>query len=228
MMTILQPWKPDQSPGGPTPPATLATSARSSITILARAKLSYCEPQPLLWVARDGWNFNYAIDVKPTQDEARRAKREQVLTFLAAQLKEGRRYSLTSLESVAGIMSLTRNELRTAVSELKVSGALLDAVLPRDEQQGRKQTYLCPAGRLPEAAKPAADDGGIEAQNDPQAPPIPPPPINPPPYRKRETAELKPPLSFPLSWNPPSNTAELAELAECPHGELPDWVEESF
>lgn len=234
MMVILQPWKPDQSTGGLTPPATLARSARSSITILSRAKLSYCEPQPLLWIARDGWTFSYAVDVRTSPDEARRAKREQVLTFLTDQLKAGRRYSLTSLEPMVGIMSLTRNELRNAVAELKSSGSLLDVVLPKEEQHGRKQTYLCPAGLLSVTMSPATDDGGMSAktaQNEVPEMAIPPDSINPPPYREKNGGGIEPPIFALFPGIPPNITAEcggIGGIGEVAIDEPLEWVEEEF
>lgn len=144
MMTILQPWKPGQS-DGPSPPLTLDASPQSSITILARAKLSYCESQPILWIAREGWNFTYATDITISPEMAKKEREMQILVFLADQIKSDRRYSRRALEDCADTLGMTRAQVRSALSELTVSGKVMDLDLPKEQQHGRRQTFLFPS-----------------------------------------------------------------------------------
>ena len=60
MVHVLAPWNSNISKD--TPPRTLASGANTSILRLARPKISYCPPQPVIWLARDGYQFTWATD----------------------------------------------------------------------------------------------------------------------------------------------------------------------
>jgi len=178
MTAVLQTWSPNETTR--TPPPGLVADHRSSVTILARAKLTYARPNlPLIWIQRTGWAFDHFVDL-PQTPEARRAESEaQLLRYLGAELARGRYHTARTLDDLAGDIGMTRTQLRSALAALRAAGAVADVELPEGQRHGRRQSYLRPAqcadhtepsGAIdPEEAAQCADEGG--------------PVSNAPPYR---------------------------------------------
>ncbi|WP_295450604.1 DnaB-like helicase N-terminal domain-containing protein [uncultured Thiodictyon sp.] len=150
MTTVLQRWNPDDT-AGPRPPMGCHPGTNSSITIMARAKLSYAPPNlPRIWIKRTGFCFEHFTELPPDPPEVLQIRQaNQLERFLRSELDQGRRYTLRDLEEKKGIISMTRAEIRVAVAELRVSGRIVDDALPRDQCQGSRKTYLCPVPTAP-------------------------------------------------------------------------------
>lgn len=213
MTSVLQTWTPD-NPGGRQPPQGCHPAPEASITILSRAKLSYAPPNlPLIWIRRQGYAFeHFTEEPRPAPEVRRAAQADQVERFIAAELERDRRYTQTMLEAVAGTLSLTRVELRHALAELRISGRIIEAPMPRNQRQGGRKTFLCPADN------PAASFGGVateNAENTTDRDSTPPPSTTPPPYRGSNPGGVEPGVTDPHPCNPAANgwrgSAGLAE-----------------
>jgi len=149
MVSVLAAWHPGDKDE---PPVTLEAPGGASIIKMARPKLSYCPPQPLIWLCRDGYRFTWALAApvqSPEQEAA--ASADQVEKFLTAELKEGRKHSRSTLEQTCTRIGIGRNLLRRALAELEVSRRVTEVPLPADERIGGRKTYLKPASTPPPA-----------------------------------------------------------------------------
>jgi RecA-family ATPase/phage/plasmid primase-like uncharacterized protein len=140
MVSVLAPWKPGDHDD---PPVTLDVPAGASVLKLARPKLSYAPPQPLIWLARDGYRFDYTLAAPPqAADATLRANADQVYSFIAAELKLGRKYSKVQLVESRDQLNMRRDPIRAAIAELEISRRIVHADLPADECRGGRKTFL--------------------------------------------------------------------------------------
>lgn len=151
MTAVLQSWTPEGAKLRP--PSDLAVGPDSSVTIYARAKMSYCPPNlPLIWIKRDGYRFEWSIE-QPVSASADRAMRaDQVLRFINSEVKANRLHTKSTLRDQTEQLGMTQREIVKAVTELEVSGRLIDADLPPEQRQGRRKTYLRPFVQEEQAA----------------------------------------------------------------------------
>ncbi|MBK1721947.1 AAA family ATPase [Thiocystis violacea] len=215
MTTVMQTWAPSDS-GGLTPPYGCTPDKDSSISILARAKLSYAKPNlPLIWVKRTGWRFEHFVEAPRDKGEIRASKADQLERFLISELKNGMRHTKSTLEDLRADINMTRAELRGALATLQASHRVYDADLSDDEKQGRRKTYLHPA----EYSADFSDDGGEIPPQDCPVSGTPDTPFNiAAALREKNGGDIAAPF-FPQS---PSHSAggigeyaaELAELAD--------------
>ncbi len=152
--------------------------------ILARAKLSYCPPQPNLWIRRRGYGFAYFTEQLRDAEAVLDRNAEKVASFLVDELHHGRRYTARSMEALAGgTLKMSRASLRSALASLEASGRLEERELPTDQRRGRKKTYLyC-----------AATVGAMEPENSPNSPTadlIAPPDSIAPSYREERNGAI--------------------------------------
>lgn len=153
MTYVLQTWEPGDRL---TPPPGCKPEPGSSITVLARAKLSYARPGlPLIWIKRTGYRFEHFTELQVSTEQAATARADQLAQFLAFELAQGRRYTARQLDAQAAKLGMSRGELREALVELEVNGRVVDADLPKDQRKGRRQTFICPA----ECAEPSSAIG---------------------------------------------------------------------
>jgi RecA-family ATPase len=116
-------------------PLTAKEWAKSTGTLLAEGetglvmafpKLSYCKPQPPIFIRRKGFAFRMDESVAPRDpDAALRGNANRVHEFLHKAYAEGQRYSMSELETIAERMHLTRAVLREACSFLKTEGLVI-------------------------------------------------------------------------------------------------------
>lgn len=161
MTSVLQKWTPEGRDNRQ-PPAGCTHGPGVTITILSRPKLSYSPDQPLIWIRREGFAFEYFYEAPPQAPEViRAAKADQIERFIVAQLEldPPRRYSPRSLEAMADTVNMTRSQVRAAIEELRVSGRIVDAPLPKDQCQGSRKTYLSIASNC------AEDFGAVQADD---------------------------------------------------------------
>mgnify|MGYP000865133986 CR=1 FL=1 len=145
MTMVLQTWKPGD--GDLRPPPTCTPDKESHISVLARAKLSYAPPDlPLIWIKRIGFSFEHHYALEVTLEEARQARADQIERFLISELGIGRRYTNRDLEgSLDRLDGMKRDHLRAAITDLRVTGRVVDMDLPAKERKGARRSYLHPA-----------------------------------------------------------------------------------
>lgn len=142
MVSVLGTWKPGDKDD---PPVTLETPAGASVLKLARPKLTYCPPLPMIWLARDGYRFTWANAAPPMTPESQlAADADQVEAFLVSELSDHRRYTQNTLIDARFRLGLCRDPLRRALAELEVSRRVVHADLPAEERRGSRKTYLHP------------------------------------------------------------------------------------
>lgn len=143
MTAVMQPWHKDDKRQ---PPPECVPDKDSSITVLARPKLSYAPPNlPLIWIKRTGFQFEHFIEAPIDPEMNAVAKAAQLLQFLTWELSQNRRYTKRQLEDSLSKLDMSRIELRAALTELQVSGQVVERDLPPDLRHGRRKTYLHPA-----------------------------------------------------------------------------------
>ena len=120
--------------------------------VMAFPKLSYTKPKEPVYIRRRGFSFQMVFNVTRTADEQRRDNLEQLVKFVESEMAATppRWHSATDLEKLAGVVGLSRSEIRVAVCDLKT-----DPRFSYHEANGRKCYF--------ESATPAATLGrGIE------------------------------------------------------------------
>ena len=111
--------------------------------VMARPKLSYCKPQPNIWIRRHGWEFDYFTEEAKSGDEILSRNMDRIANFLRDELHHGRKYSKKSLESTSlNELKMSRQELRATLSALEVCGRVVEKDLPEDERQGSRKHFL--------------------------------------------------------------------------------------
>lgn len=118
-------------------PMALMAKEGDNVFELAIPKMSYAPPQMSIWMKREGYRFDYAVDIPQDQEMAKEAEMAQVERFLLSELKEERRYSQVELEA-AEIMA--KSKLKVALAMLSVQGRL--EARRRPGQYGKR--YLHP------------------------------------------------------------------------------------
>lgn len=114
--------------------------------ILARPKLSYCPPQPPLYLVRRGYLFR-AVEADARDPGAELAAIcNQVLQLIREELRAGRYPTQRGLEAIAKQCSLTRQQVRDAVATLKAAGRIETRQAPESVGWGGRRDYLAPFG----------------------------------------------------------------------------------
>jgi hypothetical protein len=99
--------------------------AGESGIVMALPKLSYSKPQEPVFIRRTGYRFTMETPNRRTPEQAADAIANQVEQFIRYEYEQGRRYSTADLENSRDRMSLSRPELRAAITALKVSGRVI-------------------------------------------------------------------------------------------------------
>lgn len=135
MVVVIQPSEVEESP------VHLMAKEGDQVYMLAIPKMSYAAPQQPIWLKREGYKFLYARDLPVDKEADKRARMDQVHRFLGSELKEGRMYSMKSLEAVD---LMPRAKLRAAVELMRVWRMLEDRQLPHGVRGTGPQRFLCP------------------------------------------------------------------------------------
>jgi RecA-family ATPase len=110
--------------------------------ILARPKLSYCPPQPPIYIKRKGFAFEHVAPLPSSKGAKLDAAADQLWQLLVDEMQADRRHSKATLEQVAG-ETMKRAEIRGALARLEASGR----IEYRDDTGTRKhgpQRYIHP------------------------------------------------------------------------------------
>lgn len=121
MVAVMQPLDADEwqrSTG-------LSLMAGESAIVMALPKLSYSKPQEAVFILRDGYHFEAARVVRQTPEQLASATAEQVFSFIKFEYSQDRRYCKQDLENSKDKMNLSRQEIRGAITDLKVSGRIV-------------------------------------------------------------------------------------------------------
>lgn len=167
--------------------------------VMVRAKLSYTGPQPNIWIRRNGWTFEWTIEVKQSAEERASVDARTVADFLSSELLHSRRYTRKMLED-SDKLKLSRARLRAAIAELEIAGQLKEQELPAELKQGGRKTYL----HL------AAKSGEVAAQSAPEGDTTSPPSTTSPPYREYKSGEVAAALYPHDSLNLAAKSGEVA------------------
>ena len=128
-----------------TPPArcTPEDIAKGNVLRLHVAKDSYgLRPTAPIWILRTGFLFTHVrpdpqLDVDPMEAHLRR-----LCDFLSAEDSAGVHHTANTLDARLGDLKMTRNAMRAALHVAIERKHLLEQPLPKDQQQGRRKTYL--------------------------------------------------------------------------------------
>jgi len=146
LVSVMKPH--DEENKSERPPYGCFADAESSLTILARPKVSYAAPkQPHIWIKRTGFAYQHFLAPKQSVEERQTANMEQLVRFIDARLKRDppERFNTKSLDTQADIIGMTRTELRAARELLLSNGRLEEIEIERKPgTHGRKAYYLCP------------------------------------------------------------------------------------
>lgn len=93
--------------------------------VMALPKMSYTKPQSPIFIKRQGWHFEQCKVTSADCNGEREAIANQVWQFLRRESTEGRRYSTKDLTLARDDMSLSKHQIESAVSRLKVSGRVI-------------------------------------------------------------------------------------------------------
>lgn len=121
MVCVMQPLTPAE---WHTATGTKLDAGESGI-VMALPKLSYSRSQEPVFIRRTGYRFTMETPNRRTPEQAAEAIANQVEQFIRYEYEQGRRYSTADLENSRDRMSLSRPELRAAITALKVSGRVI-------------------------------------------------------------------------------------------------------
>lgn len=94
--------------------------------VMAFPKLSYCKPQPSIFIRRTGFIFDMIQSVLPqTAESALMLNADKVHEFLLKRHAEGKQFSNTALDACTSQLVLTRAEIREACEALKTQGRVI-------------------------------------------------------------------------------------------------------
>ena len=117
--------------------------------VMALPKLSYCKPQESIYIKRTGYFFEMVRVVNRTPEQASAAIAEQVFRFICDQYQQGRKYNKADLDAQTKTLSLSRIEIRSATTELIVSGRVLYHELRGKSGSHYLPTEMAPLGDTP-------------------------------------------------------------------------------
>lgn len=145
MVHVLQSWS-EKDKAGLHPPANLDIGPQTGVITYSRAKMSHCPPnQPVIWIARNGFDYQWAEEYTLSTEQEAAANANQVLQFLRSQLNEGRYHTRRSLEAgPLSALGMTRKALREALAELEVANRVVEDELPEELRQGGRKHHLRP------------------------------------------------------------------------------------
>jgi regulatory protein RepA len=110
--------------------------------ILARPKMTWCEPQQDVFIKRTGFVFERIAAIDPTEGAASMTRKnaDALLQYLKDELLKGTKHSGKTLEAVS---PLPQKATRQALQRLMADGALVSEKLGRSGRGGA-HTYLRP------------------------------------------------------------------------------------
>lgn len=139
---VLQVHEPDDEFTAPSR-CTPKDIAEGNVLRLHVAKDSYgARIKAPLWILRNGFLFTHVVsdpqlDVDPMEAQLRR-----LYAFIESETNAGIRHTANSLDSRLMDLGVTRQEMRAALHVSIERKHLVEQSLPKDEQRGRRKTFL--------------------------------------------------------------------------------------
>jgi len=198
MVTVLSP----VSETAQNPPDGFRLLPGESGFVMARPKLSYCPPQPNVWIRRRGWTFDYFADVRRTTDETLARDSERLAEFVKDEALHGRKHTARTLDGLIDKIGLPRTRMRAALANLQVCGRIFERDFPDSERRGKRKTYLAVASHC------AEPNGAIDEKNADFAAGESPAETNAPlrrPYREYKNGAIDAALDSRVSPNAPKH-----------------------
>lgn len=93
--------------------------------VMALPKLSFAGKQGPIYIRRDGYRFSRVMPMRRSPEQEEAAIENQVCQFITYEYSQDRRYSNKDLEGSARRLKLTREQIRSAITALKVSGKVV-------------------------------------------------------------------------------------------------------
>lgn len=104
--------------------------------LLALPKLSYAPAQPHIYLERIGFSYRHVVPTVFTVEDKRAVIDRQVIDFLQGEEMQNHFHSKSTLEQ-SEALSLSRNDIRTAIARLEVAGRITFTIEP-GRGQGRR------------------------------------------------------------------------------------------
>ena len=161
MVTVLQTWQPGDAHK---PPESYEFEPGTSLTILARPKLSYAAAnQPLIWIKRKGWQFEHLVETGLSDAEKEDALFSRVVRFIASEVEAGAKHSKNTLEAAfrKANPNVSREDLRYAIGQLLAHSRIIEADLPPEERQGGRKTYFSTSPKSDDESGEVAENEGV-------------------------------------------------------------------
>ena len=198
MVSVLQSWQPGHALQ---PPEECVDLPGSSITILARPKLSYAPAHlPFVWIRRTGWTFESFGDVRMSPEAVAEKLDNKILSFLASEVAAGCRHNKTSLETA--IPGMARTLARRTIAQLMARGKIIEADLPPDEQKTRRKTYLVTSAGFGSISENSEINSAVKSEMN-----------NAAAYREKNGGIIPPPFLTPFPDSPAAFRHDSAALA---------------
>ncbi|MFU2486903.1 AAA family ATPase [Thauera sp. WH-1] len=121
MVAVMQPLTPAEWHAAT---GTKLDAGESGI-VMALPKLSYSKPQEPIFIRRTGYRFQKEAVMKRSPEQRADAITEQVMQFIRHEFEQGRKYATADLENSTARMNLSRAQIRSAITALKVSGRVV-------------------------------------------------------------------------------------------------------
>ncbi len=121
-------------------------------------KTTYAKPQPIIWLSRDEYAFQWAIADPPrTPSDVAASQQEQVLTFIKHNLTTTppSQFSKETLISQRRELNMNRIEIRAAIDALLARNALVKKDANRGEKRGGAMYFLFASDTMPRQAPPS-------------------------------------------------------------------------
>lgn len=109
---------------------------------LSRAKLSFVQAQPKIWLRRDGFAFEHEMALEQSNDEVESAQDAQMLNLIRSGNSNGRYPSKRSLGLELKPRNLTQVQARSAVERLLFEGRVVEVNLSKEGKKGGAGTGL--------------------------------------------------------------------------------------
>lgn len=93
--------------------------------VMALPKLSYAPPQDAIYIRRRGYLFTHEIAVPQTPAQEGEARAQRLFDFLQSEFDAGRKFNQTDLCTQTDETGLSRDQIRAAITTLKVAGRIV-------------------------------------------------------------------------------------------------------
>ena len=121
MVVVMQPLEPDEwlSATG------FHLGDGESGIVMALPKLSFAGKQEPIYIRRRNYHFSRITPIRRSPEQESAGIENQVCQFITYEYSQGHHYSGKDLEDSARKMNLTRSQIRSAITALKVSGRII-------------------------------------------------------------------------------------------------------